>query len=169
MGERRYLIATGVTAGLHRAESRRLVRDSVEAMVSVFTGLFGYERVEVLGLDPTVQQMREELRRFCLDRKPDDLVVVYHVGHASVELEEHRLWMGGSQDKHNDTLRTADLPALILDGTPVRKALIILETCHAGRGAAEALLTGMRAVPRRELKSLTTLTAAHPGEQVRPG
>src|SRR5713101_267448 len=152
MGERRYLIATGVTAGLIRPDSRRLIRASVDTMVSVFTELFGYERADILGLDPTAQEMRDGLRRFCAEREPDDVVVLYHIGHASIELEEHRLWMGDALDKHTSTLRTADIAALMLDDTPLRRALIILESCHAGQAAGEALRTGMQVVKQRQTK-----------------
>jgi hypothetical protein len=67
------------------------------------------------------------------------------------------------------TVPTAEIAELIFYETPVRRALIILETCHAGQVAIEACLAGMQIVKDRQQKSLAVLTAAHPADQIVPG
>jgi len=58
---------------------------------------------------------------------------------------------------------------VVLADTPLNHALIILDTCFAGHGGAEALLSGMRVSARAPDKTLVVLTAGHPREQVRAG
>ncbi|GIF76064.1 caspase family protein [Asanoa siamensis] len=166
-GHRRFLVSVGVTTGL--SASRAALAGSVESMAALFTEQFGYARVPSFGLDPSAQRFRTELRRFCREREPDDVVVVYHTGHADLVGERHRLWMGGTEDPYSDTVSTSELAELMLAETPLRHALLILDSCFAGHGGAEALLTGMRSVARAEGKTLVVLTASHPLEQVRAG
>jgi len=166
-GRRRFLIATGVTTGLQ--ETADDVAASVRRMSELLTGLFGYEPATGLGLDPEADRVRDELRDFCLAREPDDVVVLYHTGHADLAGDLHRLWMGGTRDRYTKTLATRELAELMLADTPLTTALIILDTCFAGHGGAEALLSGMRVSARAPDKTLAVLTAGHPGEQVRAG
>ncbi|MFI6483426.1 hypothetical protein ACIBH1_36240 [Nonomuraea sp. NPDC050663] len=165
--KRHFLIATGVTTGLQRTAGD-IVR-SVDRMAQLFIDTFGYTRMEGLGIDPEAQAMRRELRRFCKSRRPDDLVVLYHTGHADlVHDRQHRLWMGDTEDDLADTISTSDLAELMLSGTPLQQALIIIDTCHAGAGGAEAMLAAMRAMGPDD-KTLAVITAAHPVEQIRAG
>jgi hypothetical protein len=95
-GRCRCLIATGVANGLLKTADK--VAASVEVMTGLLVGMFGYERVTGLGLDPAADRFREELREFCLARSPEDLVVLYHTGHADLAGDLHRLWMGDTRD-----------------------------------------------------------------------
>ena len=92
----RFLIATGVTVGLPKTGGR--VEDSVGRMAEIFQGTFRYERVNTLGLNPTAEQMRRELRHFALKCGPRDFVAFYHTGHATEEGGKHRLWMADTGD-----------------------------------------------------------------------
>jgi WD40 repeat protein len=166
-GRRRFLVATGVTTGLQ--ETAEDVAASIGRMTGLLTGLFGYQPATGLGLDPQADRFRDELREFCLAREPDDVVVLYHTGHADLAGDLHRLWMGDTRDRYTKTLATRELAELMLADTPLTAALIILDTCFAGHGGAEALLSGMRVSARAPDKTLAVLTAGHPGEQVRAG
>ncbi|WP_157250443.1 WD40 repeat domain-containing protein [Nonomuraea typhae] len=163
---RRYLVATGVTTEL--VTSGPLIEESVETMVRLFTGTFGYTRATGLGLDPGIQEFRDELRAFCEERDPDDLVVLYHTGHAGIVTRRHKLWMGDTRNPVSGALATYELAELMLDDTPLSRAMIIIDSCHAGEGGAEALLSGMVAMDRDD-KTLVVVTAAHPKEQIRAG
>ncbi|MFI6501605.1 hypothetical protein [Nonomuraea typhae] len=163
---RRYLVATGVTTEL--VTSGPLIEESVETMVRLFTGTFGYTRATGLGLDPGIQEFRDELRAFCEEREPDDLVVLYHTGHAGIVTRRHKLWMGDTRNPVSGALATYELAELMLDDTPLNRAMIIIDSCHAGEGGAEALLSGMAAMDRDD-KTLVVVTAAHPKEQIRAG
>lgn len=166
-GRRRYLIATGVTKDLPRTANQ--LTSSLGSFVGLFTDTFGYQRVTSLDLDPTAQELRAELRDFCETCKPEDIVTYYHTGHAELGPSGHRLRMGGEGNIYVTSLPTAEIAELMLEGTELRNALIILDTCFAGQGGAEALLSGLRTTGRSSGRTLAVVTAAHPTEQVRAG
>ena len=56
---RRYLIAVGITTDLPK--SGPLIVASVNRMVRVLTGDFGYERVTQLEIDPASDQIRKSI------------------------------------------------------------------------------------------------------------
>lgn len=163
----RYLIAVGITAGLSRSTSQ--IRGSVERMVEVFAKDFGYERVTALDIDPSAEQIRNEIRGFSLKCGPDDVVALYYTGHADQVNESHRVWTGDTVDPVAGTLETKLLAELMLTRTPLRNALMILDTCFAGQGGAEALLASVSAMGEGDGKTLALLTAAYPREQIVAG
>jgi WD40 repeat protein len=163
----RYLIATGVTNGL--TDSQQTLIDSFHQVVDLMTGTFGYQRLTGLGLDPTADQVRQDLRNACQNVDEDDVVVFFHTGHADLTGDLHRLWMGDTVDRFTRTLATAELAELMLAETPLSHALIILDTCFAGRGGAEAMISAMRSGASMESKTLTVITSAHPEQEVRAG
>jgi WD40 repeat protein len=162
---RRYLIAVGIRKDLPKTGSR--IVDSVNRMTRIFTGVFGYERVTQLDIDPTTDQIEKEIREFCLNRIPDDIVTLYYTGHADDVDGTHRVWTGSTLDRFTGNLETRNLARLMLRDTPLRCALIILDTCFAGQGGAEALLASMQSMS--EGKTLAVLTAAYPREQIAAG
>lgn len=164
--QRRLLIATGVTADLETSAGRLV--DSVSRMSRVFENL-GYERVPVLGLNPTAQLMRDELRAFAKACTPTDIVVLYHTGHADNVAGRHRLWMGDTADPVADALPTAELAELLLAGTPLANLLLILDTCFAAEGGMEALEAAYRAIEGSTGQTAFAINAAHPKEQIRAG
>jgi WD40 repeat protein len=164
---RRYLIAVGITTGL--TNSGPQIVDSVNLMVETLCGDFGYQRVTTLDIDPPTEQIRKEIREFCLQRDPDDVVVLYYTGHADDVNEKHRLWTGDTVDAISGTLETGHLAELMLTRTPLRHALIIIDTCFAGQGGAEALRASVSSLGEGEGKTLALLTAAYPREQIVAG
>jgi WD40 repeat protein len=164
---RRFLIATGVTAGLPKTGAR--LADSVGSITGIFHDKFGYERVTPLDINPSREEMRQDIRAFAKKCAADDFFVVYHTGHADIVAGRHRLWMGDTVDSVTDTLVTSELAELILVDTPVRNLLIILDTCFAGQGGTEALQTGFTSAGDFSGKTLLAITSAHPREQVRAG
>ena len=163
----RFFIATGVTTGLSRTADR--IRDSITCMTSLFCDELGFKRVTDLGLNPTIQEMRTGLRRFCQNVASTDIVVLYHTGHADLVGGSHRLWMGDTEDEYASTLKTSELAELMLAGTNISEAVIILDACFAGQGGAEALLDGMRSSGGTTSQTLAVITSSHPREQVRAG
>ena len=113
---RRYLIAIGITTDL--TNSGPQIVDSVNLLVETLCGDFGYERVTTLDIDPPTEQIRKEIREFCLERDPDDVVVLYCTGHADEVNEKHRLWTGNTVDAISGTLETGHLAELMLDSDP---------------------------------------------------
>src|SRR5215471_18279702 len=164
---RRYLIAVGITTDLTSSGPR--IVDSVNQMTELFRGDFGYERVTLLDIDPATDQIRKSIREFCLKCDPSDVVALYYTGHADEVNQTHRVWTGDTIDPVSGTLETKHLAELMLVGTPLRYALIILDTCFAGQGGAEALRAAMPSIGEGDGKTLALLTAAYPREQIMAG
>jgi WD40 repeat protein len=166
---RRYLIAVGITKDL--AESGPAIEESVQRMTRVLTEDFGYKRVTQLDIDPAADQIEKGIWEFCKDCGPDDIVVLYYTSHADADetLETHRLWTGSTIGGVVGTLETKKLAELMLARTGLQNALIILDTCFAGKGAAEALKASAPAMGRGAGKTLELITAGYPREQVVAG
>ena len=164
---RRYLIAVGITTDLPRTGAR--IIESVNRMSRVFTEDFGYERVTQLDIDPAIDQIRKSIREFCLKCDSSDVVALYYTSHAAKVNETHRVWTGGTIDSVSGTLETKLLAELMLVGTPLRYAIIILDTCFAAQGGAEALRASMPSMGEGDGKTLALLTAAYPREQIAAG
>jgi WD40 repeat protein len=164
---RRYLIAVGITTDLPKTGSN--IVDSVGRMTRIFTDGFGYKRVTSLDIDPASDQIRKEIREFCRKRQPGDVVALYYTGHADEVNETHRVWTGDTIDSVVGTLETKVLAELMLYDTPLQYALIVLDTCFAGRGGAEALRASMPSMGDSDGKTIALLTAAYPREQIVAG
>lgn len=166
----RYVITVGVTDGLETEEARVAVRDSVNTVWEAFEEI-GYQAAEEAGgLNPSADSFREQLRSFGANRNAQDIVVLYHIGHAENVGGEHRLRMGGtSDDPHRRCIRTADIAAWLLDGTDLSSVLIILETCRAGDGVSDMTRAVSEVVRGRQKKSIAVLSASHSYELINPG
>ena len=160
------MIAIGITTDLPKTGPK--IVDSVNEITRIFTSDLGYERATSLDIDPGREQITQEVRKFCLGCDEDDVVVLYYTSHADEVGERHRVWAGDTRDSVSDTLETAHLASLMLAGTPLRNVLIILDTCFAGKGGAEALRTSMPSAGEGD-KTLALLTAAYPREQIVAG
>jgi WD40 repeat protein len=164
---RRHLIAVGITTGL--SSSAPLIVESVNRMTQVLTEDFGYDRVTNLDIDPKSYEIEDEIRKFCLNCNRDDIVTLYYTAHADDVNGSHRVWTGNTRDRFTGTLETRRLAELILADTPLRYALIIIDTCFAGQGGAEALLASMPSIGEGDGKTLAVLTAAYQREQIVAG
>ena len=164
---RRYLIAVGITAGLTKSGPQIVA--SVSQMTETLRDDFGYERVTSLDIDPPIEQIRKEIREFCLARGPDDVVVLYYTGHALLVNGKHRLWTGDTVDAVSGTLEAGHLAELMMTQTSLGNALIIIDACFAGRGGADALLAAVSSVGGGRDRALAVLTAADTREQIVAG
>jgi WD40 repeat protein len=164
---RRSLIAIGITTELSTSGPR--IIDSVRMMTQIFTSKFHYERATTLDIDPAREQIRREIRDFCVNCDEKDVVTLYYTGHADKVNGTHRLYAGDTTDRVAGTLETGDLVELMLVDTPLQCALVILDTCFAGKGGAEGLQKAVTAVSEGTGKTFAVLTAAHPREQIEAG
>ena len=155
-GPGRFLL-TGVVAGYHHDPglNREELSQDLSRVVELFTTDFGYTHVPVMGLNPTREQIRTALGGFCAapDRHPDDYLVIYLAGHGEV------LQRGPAHAEHfflpadvnpsspamlrQTALKTSELADLILGDTPVRRLLLILDTCLSGQGILDVARQGL--------------------------
>ena len=95
--------------------------------------------------------------------------MLYYTSHADEVNDKHRVWTGDTVDPISGTLETGHLAELMMVRTPVRNALIIIDTCFAGKGGAEALRASVSSMGDGDGKTLALLTAAYPREQIVAG
>ncbi|HEY8986245.1 MAG TPA: caspase family protein [Streptomyces sp.] len=176
---RRFLIATAVA---HYANAPQWDRPGlVEArarIVELFTGRLGYTHVDDLGLDPTREQLTGRLRAFCRapDRRPDDVLAVYVAAHGEVVegSEDHVLLTSDTDpDDVADALPTVELARRMLLDTPVRRLLLMLDTCYSGQGGHEVTAAALTRTTRHWAgepgTGLVVVSSAQPAEQASVG
>ncbi|MET7608972.1 caspase family protein [Streptomyces avermitilis] len=175
---RRFLIATAVSRyALCPAWDRPGLVEAREQIVELFTQKLGYRHHTALGADPTVSQLREQLRDFCTseDRRDDDLVVVYLSGHGEVDEagNEHVLLMSDTKpsDVFFTALPTAEL-VRVFSGTKVRRLMLILDTCYSGRGGNELAAAALERLsatwkPGTASPGLVIVSSAQPHQQAK--
>ncbi|MER5538546.1 caspase family protein [Streptomyces mirabilis] len=184
---RRLLLTTAVTRYVHNPEwDRPELADDQQRMVDLFTEDFGYRYVPVLGLSPTADQLRDALRDFATspDRRPDDYVALYIAGHGDFlddreTRKEHVLLTADAdpRDLRHRAVKTAHLAEWLLAGTPVRRLLLMLDTCYSGGGggdaAREALWSlsdvGGGSTADVERTGVILVTATRPNQMAQPG
>ncbi|GAB2991870.1 hypothetical protein [Saccharothrix stipae] len=161
---RRLLVATAVTRHRHhQLWDRPTLTAARRDVIDLFTTRLGYRHLSDLGVDPTRDELAAGLRDVCSPRAPDslnerDMLAVYITchGHVLEETGEHVLITSDTHpDDLGDALSTADLTAKLLRGTRVRRLLLMLDTCHSGRGGNE--------IAARALSLLTDTWGREPG------
>ncbi|MGW6261775.1 caspase family protein [Streptomyces sp. NPDC055085] len=177
---RRYLIAASVARYPKCPEwDRPGLVEAREQIVKLFTEKLGYRHNTALGADPTVLQLREQLRAFCTskERREGDLVVVYISGHGEVDEagSEHMLLMSDTDpaDVSFTALPTAEL-VRVFSGTKVRRLLLILDTCYSGRGGNELAAAALERLsstwtPSTSSPGLVIVSSAQPHQQAKAG
>ena len=93
----------------------------------------GFDQVTPL-VNQTTQKIRQEISAFLLNRKPDDLVMVYFSGHGV--LDSHgRLYLA-TRDTQTNLLTATAIPAAFvtdeLDNCRSKRQILILDCCHSG-------------------------------------
>jgi WD40 repeat protein len=183
---RRYVFGIGVETYRDGWEKLPHVSRDVATIVSAL-GEFGYRaaRSHAQGLidPPTGVYIQEELLKWvdAEGLEEDDMVVVYHAGHGENEAEHYLICSrtdSGLSRIPVTALSTSRLVELLGDAG-IHRLLLILDTCYAGDGAAEAMalaaknqLVEKAAFParqRRHWRSLEVLAAARSGETAKDG
>lgn len=152
---RQFFIALGSGKYCHLPKEEQLA--SVPADVRATTELFqafGYEAVlPGLGDYDSADQIRRKLTHWSSDADlaADDVVVVYFAGHGSVEeRDRHYLlcWDSQEDDLVSSALATEDLVRILCRGE-LRHLLLILDTCSAGAGSADAASVALQTIAYR--------------------
>ncbi|MGH3940111.1 MAG: caspase family protein [Pseudonocardiaceae bacterium] len=176
---RRFLIATAIAHYSHAPQwDRPGLVEARKEIIDLFTGPLGYQHVSDLGLDPTADQLTTQLRAFCrsTERRPDDMIAVYIAGHGEVlEGSQEHVLLTSDVDPGDvgDALRTAVLAQKMLLDTPVRRVLLMLDTCYSGHGGNDLAATALTRMTRHwggeQGSGLVVITSAQPPEEARTG
>lgn len=154
--ERRFFIALGSGRYRDLPEGDQLPRVAadISEMACLFEG-FGYQAVLAgLGQYDSADQVKQKLSHWSKDVElsPNDVVALYFAGHGvTVGRDRHYLFCWDSQedDLAATALATEDL-ARILCRRQLRHLLLILDTCAAGAGSADAMSFALQAVAYRQ-------------------
>ncbi|MGW4371345.1 caspase family protein [Nocardia takedensis] len=121
-------------------------RDGLQAararMVSLFTQRFGYTEIDTVGMNPTAAELLDALDEFCRspDRRGEDILAVYFTGHGDRldRTGEHVLVTADTRpDRLHRATPTREIAKVILYETRIRRLLLMLDTCHSGKGGAD--------------------------------
>ncbi|XVS61857.1 NACHT and WD repeat domain-containing protein [Actinosynnema sp. CA-299493] len=179
---RRLLVATAVTSHRHQPEwDRPELAQARREVIELFTGRFGYRHLSELGLDPTRQQLIAGLEEVCSPLAADpigelDMLAVYITchGHVLDDTGEHVLVTSDTHPEHlGAAVTTADLTAGMLRGTKVRRLLLMLDTCQAGRGGNELAAAALSRLTdtwgRQPGAGMAVIVSAQPSEEAATG
>ncbi|MFB9659065.1 caspase domain-containing protein [Glycomyces mayteni] len=118
-----------------------------EALTDPAVGLFDPDGVEAL-LDRPAQELHERLERFFIEEATrDDTLLLYYSGHGKIDLNGrlHLCALDSQTSRlHSTSLRyAADIEALI-DQSPARSIVTVIDSCHSGafRGDVAVTATG---------------------------
>ncbi|WP_223838007.1 caspase family protein [Streptomyces venezuelae] len=152
---RRFFIGMGSGRYCHLPPDEQL--DAVPADIRTMSALFGplgYEPVlPGLGEYDGAEQVRQKLRHWSADTAltGEDVVVLYFAGHGAVEdRDRHYLlcWDSRDTDLAATALATEDLVRILCKGG-LRHLLLILDTCAAGAGSADASAVALQTIVYR--------------------
>ncbi|MFJ3217439.1 caspase family protein [Kitasatospora sp. NPDC086801] len=176
---RRFLIATAVAH--HRRSpggDRPGLVQARQKIIDLFTGRLGYTHVSDLGLDPDRDTLLEHLDRFATDpdRRPDDIVAVYLAGHGQLlgsTPRRHVFFPADADlDKPKLALPTAQIATTLTDDTKITQLLLILDSCHAGQGAGDAVGAALESL-RRDIdddpSGIAVIASAQPAQEAIEG
>ncbi len=187
----RFLLTCAVTNYKHNPDwDREELHKDVARMVALFCGDFlpedcRYTHADVLGESPTSVELRDRLRRFCMseDRNPDDYVVVYLTGHGEILDDGDYVLLTNDtcpSDLLNRTVPAGDIVKMILANTPVRRLLLLLDTCYSGQGGEAMVQEALRRIDDAAKRlhgqakiseggGVVVVAATRPHEQALPG
>ena len=97
-------------------------------------------------------------------------VVVYLTGHGNITSRGKHILLPSDADRDDElgrALKTKSLAERMLDQTPLRRLMVILDSCYAGTGGAE--LASQALEEWREMNSLVVITATRPDQVALPG
>ncbi|MFG3001133.1 caspase family protein [Streptomyces sp. NPDC048340] len=152
---RRFFIGMGSGRYCHLPQDEQLasVPTDIRTVSALFSS-FGYTVVlPGLGEYDGAEQLRQKLRHWSADTAltGEDIVVLYFAGHGAVEVRDrHYLLCWDSQDTDlaATALATEDLVRILCKGG-LRHLLLILDTCSAGAGSADATAVALQTIVYR--------------------
>ncbi|WP_078898829.1 MULTISPECIES: caspase family protein [Streptomyces] len=137
-GARRLLIAAGTRSYRELGELPQAHED-VRRVATLFEGM-GYERILTeVSRDPDAAEFEDAVADWCAgaDLTPDDVLVVYYAGHGDrPDAGGYRLAGSDSTARRPRSWISPENLTATLAASPLRNVLIIIDACHAGKGAA---------------------------------
>jgi WD40 repeat protein len=167
-----FLVAAG-TEHYDDGDELASVPDDLRKMAAFF-GQRGYrEQLAEVRLDPSSTALRRALSEWLngSDRRASDTAVIYYSGHGDSQADFYYLLTADSKEnRYADTALRADYVLEALGETPrVRRVLLILDACYAGKGAFDAARVAARVSPYLDLsgddEGVWVVTAASPKQE----
>ncbi|MFJ4895188.1 caspase family protein [Streptomyces sp. NPDC088788] len=175
---RRTLLVGGTAHYDHHPELPR-VRTDIDAVSSIF-GSLGYETEHRL-LDETCGGFRAGLSDWAYaEDRAEDALVLYYSGHGDRDRERHYLLCRDSRSDRlaGTALATEDVVRIVSE-SGIQRLLLIIDTCYAGQGGADAArslardlgarLSTTRAADEHRLTAFSVIAAARSHELAEDG
>ncbi|MFI6809280.1 NACHT domain-containing protein [Streptomyces luteogriseus] len=175
---RRFLLAAATPRYPRQPDwDRPELAGACEQVVSLFTQRFGYELADDPMMDPTAAELASRLRAFCrrADLTPEDMLVVYIGTHGEVlSSGEHVLLTSDTDpDDLDDALSTGGLTKKVVQGTNIRRVLLLVDTCYSEQGGSElvaqAVVRTATAWARDLGSAFGVITSAKPAQEAAVG
>lgn len=145
-------------------------------IIELFTRTPGYSLLPEPGIDPSEADLTQLLRALCRQRiRPEDHVVMYLGCHGQILENGRHVLMAADADPADEAflLPTVRLAEALLMDTPLRRLLLVLDTCYSGTGGNQAAAAALNGMERDWTgpgdSGLVIVTATRPFEQARPG
>ncbi|MBM9506904.1 hypothetical protein [Actinacidiphila acididurans] len=174
---RRLLIAAAVARHLRAPElDKPTLVGARSDIIDLFTRTLGYTLLPEPGIDPSEADLTQRMRALCRQRiRPDDHLVMYLSCHGQILENGRHVLMAADADPDDEafllpTVRLAE--AMLLD-TPLRRLLLVLDTCYSGQGGNQAAAAALSSMERDWTgpsdSGLVVVAATRPFEQAHPG
>ncbi|MFD5839293.1 NACHT domain-containing protein [Streptomyces collinus] len=175
---RRFLLAAATPRYPRQPDwDRPELAGACEQVVRLFTQRFGYVLADDPRMGPTATELTSRLRTFCRrdDLTPEDMLVVYIGTHGEVlSSGEHVLLTSDTDpDDLDDALSTGDLTRKVVQGTNIRRVLLLIDTCYSEQGGsdlvAQAVVRTATAWARDLGSAFGVITSAKPAQEAAVG
>ncbi|MFF0204572.1 NACHT domain-containing protein [Streptomyces sp. NPDC005017] len=145
--------------------------------MDVLTQRFGYVLADDPTTGPTASELTTRLRAFCRrdDLTSEDMLVVYIGTHGEVlKSGEHVLLTSDTDpDDVDDALTTGDLTKKVIQGTNIRRVLLMVDTCYSERGGSDLVAQAVVRTATAWAKDLGSafgvITSAKPTQEAAAG
>jgi WD40 repeat protein len=156
MKKQRYLVAAG-TQNYKKAGAPSLDQVPLELKgIRALFARFGYERAleDEVDLDPETESLKTRLENWFFARDEGDTAVIYYTGHGFEQDGIHYLMTASTLEQGvTSALETDVFLRLLGTDAKLRRLLVIVDACYAGKGARDLMGLAQRMAARQDQRA----------------
>nr|WP_253820815.1 caspase family protein [Vibrio sp. 99-70-13A1] len=131
-----YIVSVGVSKYQHQELNLDYARKDAEDMLSLFQNSQAFNKVNNLSLhdENVTRESMEQVKQFVSQAKADDRLVVFFAGHGFLDKQEKYYFAAHDVTPDNPEVRGISYQTIsdVIDASPSRYKLLMLDTCHSG-------------------------------------